>query len=334
MKFFSSKLIAATAALFFMVAARGQETVPGNKQEQPQSSGPIKVEVNLVNVLCTVTDRDNRFVTELHKEDFKVFEDGTPQAISNFSRETNLPLAIALLVDTSESVMPKIKFEQQAAINFLHSVVRHEDKALLVEFDSGVTLLQDFTNDVNKLAREIRALRAGGGTSLYDAVYLVSEQKLLAEKGRKTIILITDGSDTTSRTSFEEALEMAQRAEATVFAISTNKILERFAAAGPAPASFSFMPQWGRFIRTKAKDGDKVLQKLAEETGGRVFYPQKTSELDLAFKQINEELRSQYYLGYFSSNQRRDGAYRTITVKVAGKDLRVRHRRGYYAPGG
>lgn len=326
------KLAVALCALLLLVAARGSENAAIDKEEQPKSSGPIKVEVNLVNILCTVTDKDNRFVTGLQKEDFKVFEDGTPQEISNFSRETNLPLAIALLIDTSESVMPKLKFEQQVAINFLHSVLRHEDKALLVEFDSGVTLLQDFTNDVNKLAREIRALRAGGGTSLYDAVYLVSEQKLLAEKGRKTIILITDGSDTTSRTSFEEALEMAQRAEVTVFAISTNKILERFAAAGPA--SFALLSQSGRFIQIKAKDGDKALQKLAEETGGRVFYPQKTSELDLAFKQINEELRSQYYLGYFSSNQRRDGAYRTITVKVAGKDLRVRHRRGYYAPGG
>jgi VWFA-related protein len=274
----------------------------------------FRIQVNLVNLLCTVTDKSGRFLTALNKEDFTIYEDGKPQEVRNFLREVNLPLKIALLIDVSESVMSKLKFEQEAATRFLYSILRDKDRALLVEFDSGVTLLQDFTNNVNKLAKQIKTVRAGGGTSLNDAIYHVCEQKLLEEKGRKAIILISDGSDTTSQYSFDAALEMAHRAEVTVFAISTNKT-----------------EYFGLGIN---KGGDRVLTQLTEETGGQVFFPSKLDDLDEAFKRITDALRSQYSIGYVSSNPKKDGRYRTITVKPADKGLRVRHRKGYYAPTG
>ncbi|MBI1745863.1 MAG: VWA domain-containing protein [Acidobacteria bacterium] len=278
----------------------------------------IRVQVNLVNLTCSVVDKSSRFVTSLTREDFQVIEDGVPQQIKNFARESNLPLRIALLIDTSESVISKLKFEQEAATRFFSTVLREPDRGLLVEFDSGVTLLQDFTNDVNRLARELKNLRAGGGTSLNDAIYQISDEKLLTTTGRKAIILITDGEDTSSKYSFDEALEMAQRAEATVFAISTNK------------AAF-----FGGGGHHGTKNGDRVLTQLTEDTGGKVFFPAKADDLDMTFRQISEELRSQYSVGYISTNTKRDGTYRGLQVKlIDNKRLRIRHRKGYYAPTG
>jgi VWFA-related protein len=284
----------------------------GEKPAQDEKA--FKVSVDLVNVLCTVTDRSQRFITNLKKEDFKIYEDGHLQELRNFSRETDLPLSIALLIDTSESVSSQLRSEQEAAVRFFKTVLKEKDRALLAEFDSSVTLLQDFTNDVAKLEKELRTLRAGGGTSLYDAVQLVCEQKFLQAKGRKTIVIISDGHDTTSRASLENALEMAERAEVTIFSISTNK------------PGF-----WGT---GGGKSGDKVLTKLAGDTGGRMLSIVRQDDLDKAFLQISEELRSQYNLGFISSNPARDSRYRNLTVKLSDRSLRVRHRKGYYAPGG
>ena len=177
-----------------------------------------------MNVLCSVFDRDtNSFVTNLTREDFAIYEDGKKQEIKNFARETNLPLTIALLVDTSDSVSPKLKFEQEAAISFLQSVLREKDRALLVEFDTGVTLLQDFTGDPNKLAKEIRRLKAAGGTALYDAIYMTCDEKLIRETGRKAIVILSDGDDESSDATIQQALEMALRAETTIYVISITK---------------------------------------------------------------------------------------------------------------
>ncbi len=281
-------------------------------QERP--TGRITVSVDVVNVLFTVVDKKGNFVTNLKKDDFILYEDGVPQEIENFSARTDIPLSISLLIDTSASVAQKLKFEQEAASEFFASVLRPQDKGLLAEFDTGVTLIQDFTNDANVLSKQLKTLRAAGGTSLYDALYLVSEEKLVWDRTeqRKTIIIISDGEDTVSNVTFEEALEMVQRAGATIFAISTNK--------------------GGHFGVQGNDEGDAVLEQLAAATGGRVYYPRRIDDLGSAFADIDKELRSQYSASYKPRNRKRDGTFRTIRISVRGEGLKVRHRKGYFAP--
>jgi len=303
------------AALVAGVTARGQNPPPKQAPEKQRiSDQTYRVSVDLVNIFCSAFDRNtNAFVTTLTKDDFSVYEDNKKQELVNFSREANLPLTIAVLIDTSQSVAPKLKFEQEAAINFFQSVLKEKDRAMLVDFDSGVSLVQDFTNDSNKLAKQIRTLRAAGGTALYDAIYLSCDEKLIRETGRKAVVILSDGEDMSSKTSFERALEMALRAEATIYAISVSR---------------------GGFfgVGSGSKEGDRVLERLTQETGGRVFFPFKVEELEGAFQQISRELRSQYNLGYFSANTARDGSYRKIEIRLVEKGLRLRYRRGYYAP--
>ncbi len=300
-------------------ARSGQDSSqkPSLPASQPPSSRiddqTYRVSVDLVNVFCSVWDKNtNSFVTNLTRDDFAVYEDSKKQEIKNFVRETNLPLTIALLVDTSQSVAPKLKFEQEAATSFFHSVLRDNDRAMLVEFDSGVTLVQDFTNDANKMAKQLKSLRAAGGTSLYDAIYLASDEKLIRETGRKAIVLVSDGEDQNSKMNFDQALEIALKAEATIYSISVNR--------------------GGFFGVGSTKEGDRVMKQLAEETGGRAFFPFKVEELDDAFRQINQELRSQYNIGYLSNNTKRDGTYRKVEIKIAEKGLKISYRKGYYAP--
>jgi Ca-activated chloride channel family protein len=313
--------IAMLAALIgvFALAGLGQNPAPPARPSASQlppnvSDQTYRVSVDLINIFCSVWDKKtNNFITNLTREDFSVYEDQKKQEIINFVRETDLPLTIALLIDTSQSVAPKLKFEQEAAINFFHSVLRDKDHAMVVEFDSGVTMVQDFTNDPNLLAKQIRTLRAAGGTALYDAITLTCDEKLIRETGRKAIVILSDGEDLSSRASFEEALEMAQRAEAIIYSISVNR--------------------GGFFGVEGSKEGDRVLKKFAEESGGRTFTPFKVEELEDSFRQINQELRSQYNIGYLSSNPARDGSYRRIDIRVTEKDTKVSFRKGYYAPG-
>jgi Ca-activated chloride channel homolog len=275
-------------------------------QEMPE---PIRVEVEAVNVLVSISDGDGKFVKDLNAEDFEVYEDGVLQEIRNFSRQTDLPLTIAMAVDTSSSVRIKLDFEKEAALEFLYTIMRPTDRALLAEFDTGVTLLHDYTSNPNDLAREIKNLKAGGSTSLYDAIYLIAEQKMLDEPGRRVMIILSDGSDVSSRATFDEALRMAQLAEMVVFAVSTTRI--------------------GANID---HTGDNALRQIADTTGGRVLFPYSAAQLSEAFKEIEEELRSQYNLTYVPSNDHRDGSFRNIEVKVKQGGLKVRHRKGYFAP--
>ncbi len=269
---------------------------------------PFRVEVEAVNVLVTVHDEDTgSFVTDLGVEDFEIREEGVLQEITNFTRQTNLPLTIALCVDTSASVKLKLDFEKGAAMDFLHSVMRPTDKALLLEFDTGVTLLHDFTYNPNDLKREIESLRAGGGTSLYDAIFLVSEQKMLEEPGRKTVVVLSDGADLTSQHTFEDVLRVVYRSEVTIYAISTT-----------------------RFGADIDHEGDNALRQLTQSTGGRVFFPYSTNQLKSTFQQINQELRSQYNLAYIPLNKVNDGEFRKISVRVTRGGIRVRHRKGYF----
>jgi Ca-activated chloride channel family protein len=291
-----------------------KKSSPADQQLPPRISGQTyRVSVDLVNILCSIFDKNtNSFMTHLMRDDFTIFEDGQKQEIINFARETNLPLTIALLIDTSQSVAPKLKFEQEAAINFIHSIMRENDRAMLVEFSSGVTLLQDFTDDANKMAKEIRKLRAAGGTALYDAIYMTCDEKLIRETGRKAIVILSDGEDESSNLNRRQAIEVALRAEATIFAISVSK---------------------GGFFGTgESQEGDVILTEITQETGGRIFFPFKIDELEESFRQINQELRSQYNIGFLSTNRARDGHYRKIEIKVPERGLKLNHRKGYYAP--
>jgi VWFA-related protein len=303
----------------FVTAQRGQQPTPPaaapaqGPAAKPGDDQTISVEVNLVNILFTVADRKGKFVTNLKKEDFKVMEDDKFQTITNFSSESNLPLTIALLVDTSGSIRDKLRFEEEAAIEFFYSILqRGKDKALVISFDSGVELLQDFTDDPEVLADKIRKIRAGGGTSLYDAIYLAVNQKLNGQSGRRIVILITDGDDNSSRVSLTETLEAAQKNDVTIYPISTNS------------AAF--------FGSKEQERGDKTLKKFAEETGGKAFFPLKIQDLSSSFLDIHDELRSQYQIGYRPINAKLDGTFRRIRVDVADKRYKARSRAGYYMP--
>jgi Ca-activated chloride channel family protein len=311
-----------TLIVFLMLACTGaalaQRGAPAPSQTtrpvaNPQQQDTLSVNVNLVDLLYTVADKKGKFITNLKKEDFKVYEDAKNQVITNFTAETDLPLTIALLVDTSGSIRDKLKFEQEAAIEFFYSTLhRGKDKGMVISFDSGVDLLQDFTDNPETLADAVRKIRAGGGTSLYDAIYLAVNEKLANQPGRLVIILISDGDDNSSRISLTETLELAQRRNVAIYSISTNS---------------------AAYFGSKDQDrGDKTLKRFAEETGGRPFFPEKIQDLAVSFQEIGEELRSQYRLAYIPSNNKADGTFRKIRIDVANKNYKVKARTGYYAP--
>jgi VWFA-related protein len=295
------------------VAQEAKPTAPPASPQTAASSQVLKVRVELVNVLMTVTDKKNRTVIDMTKDDFHVFEGGQPQTIRYFSRETDLPLRIAILIDTSNSIRDRLRFEQEAAIDFLTSTIRRgKDLAFVVGFDVEPQLVQDYTDSTEKLADAIRKLQAGGVTSLYDAVFFSSKEKLYYFPPpepylRRVMIIISDGQDNQSEHTREEALAMAQRAEVTIFTISTNR------------------------TGTEAR-GDKVLRYLAQQTGGRAFFPFEASELAEDFQQIGHELRSQYSLAYVSTNAVHDGTFRNILVQPLDKNVHVRTKAGYFAP--
>jgi Ca-activated chloride channel homolog len=274
----------------------------------------IRRTVNEVNVVFTVTDKHGRYIKDLKKNDFTVVDDNRPaQEIRSFHNETNLPLQVGLLIDASNSIRDRFKFEQESAIEFLNQTIRPKyDKAFVVGFDVTPEVTQDFTDDTEALSRGIRALRPGGGTAMYDALYFSCRDKLLkAPQGgpmRRAIILLSDGDDNQSHVSREEAIEMAQRADTIVYTISTN-------VAGAR----------GR--------GDKVLERIAEATGGRAFFPFQLTDIANVFLEIQDELRSQYALSYRPADFRADGRYHSIEILAQNhKGLHVRSRRGYYAP--
>ena len=302
-----ARLAGLMAMTFLVISLPGAQ----NSESSPPDD-PIRVEVETVNVLVSVHDSDTgQFVMDLKDHDFQVLEDGVRQKIVFFSRQTNLPLNLAMCVDTSASVKLKLDFEKEVASDFLYSVMRPSDRALLAEFDTGVTLLHDFTSNPNDLAAEIRSLRAGGGTSLYDAIYLISAQKMLRRKGRKAIVILSDGADLTSKRTFRDAMQMAHKAEVTIYAISTT-----------------------RFGADIDHEGDNALRQLTENTGGRAFFPYSSKHLVSAFEAIDQELRSQYNLAYVPINKGKDGKFRSIKVKVNRDNVKLRHRKGYFAPDG
>jgi len=307
------RLAAVWSALLLLAGSLGAQQPAKTPAPTPAPSENIKVRVDLVNVLMTVTSKKNRLENGLGKEDFRVYEDHKPQTIRYFSRETNLPLRIGVLIDTSASIRDRLRFEQEAAIDFLNTALRPgKDLAFVEAFDLQPQTVQDYTDDMEKLSKAIQGLLAGGVTTLFDAIYLSCRQKMLVFPPpepylRRVMIIISDGEDNQSQNTREEALAMAQRAEVTIYTISTGEM---------------GVPE----------HGDKVLRRLAEETGGRAFFPFKPDETGADFREIARELRSQYSLAYVSTNTAHDGTFRSISIEPLLKGLQVRAKPGYFAP--
>jgi VWFA-related protein len=285
----------------------------------------LKVDVSLVNVQLTVTDRHGRFVPGLKKEDFLVEEDGRRQEIRNFARENELPLTLALLIDTSPSVRPLFDEEKSTAIGFLESILQKNDLALVMGFDREVTLVQDLTDSQRQLRRAVEGLQIGGGTSIYDAVYLACKEELAHEAGRKAVIVISDGEDTTSKLKLNQALIAAHQSDAVIYGI--YNAVTGFVRYGPYGGR-----RGGGGGRVFGGGGDiGTLRKFSEETGGTTFTVGNGNSFQKIFDQISQELRSQYSLGYLSTNPARDGKYRQIKIVARGSGYTVKARKGYYA---
>lgn len=291
-------------------ASNGQQA----STQDDESVTTIRKTVNEVNVVFTVTDKHGRYVKDLNKGDFKVIDDSKPaEEVKDFRNQTDLPLQVGLLVDASNSVRDRFKFEQESAIEFLNQTIRPKyDAAFVVGFDVTPEVTQDFTDNTESLSRGVRLLRPGGGTAMFDALYFSCRDKLLKAPRsgplRRAIILLSDGEDNQSHVTREEAIEMAQRAEVIVYTISTN-------------------------ISGMKGKGDKVLERVADATGGRAFFPFQLRDVANAFAEIQDELRSQYAVSYKPADFRTDGRYRTIEIVASDhKNLHVRSRRGYFAP--
>jgi len=304
-------LLAISVCLVLPASLAAQKNKRPAPAKEDSSEQTLSVNVDLVNVLFTVADKNGRFITNLQKQDFKVSEDYTSQSITNFSNETNLPLSIGLVFDTSASILGKLKFEQEAAGEFFYTSLRRgTDKAFVVTFDNTVGLAQDFTDNSEVLTKSLNKVHSAGTTALFDAVYLAIAKKLVGQEGRHVVIVISDGDDNASERSSDDTIEMAQKTDTVIYAVGTNPT---------------------ELFGSDKDRGNKYLKRLTEETGGRLFLPVKLEDLTQSFLQISEELRSQYTLGYRSTNTKRDGAYRRIKITTTNKLFRVRARDGYYA---
>jgi len=312
--------LAVVAVVFGAVAQNPKEEIP-----------TIKVDVDIVNILCSVRDRNGALIPSLGKDDFVVKDEGQTQDIRYFARQTDLPLTIGLLVDVSLSQKNLIETEKITAAQFFSKVLGKKDMAFLISFGSEVELLQDFTNSMTLLRDGLDRLRVRGavgglgpgpvptasqprGTALFDSVYLAAAEKLRGEVGRKAVVLITDGVDVGSRLKRHDALEAAHKADVVIYSIY---YVDPGAYYGTGGSFFS--------------PGDSDLKRMSEETGGRLFRVSKKNPLDDIFRQIQDEMRSQYSIGYSPSSSAKNGAYRRVDVSTKQKDLKVQARKGYYA---
>ena len=317
----------AAAAGSLAMAQQAQEAKPAQEAAPaPQdASQTFSLDVTRVNVLFTVSDRKGRFVTNLVMEDFDIIEAKKKQKILEFATESDLPLRIAILVDTSNSIRARFRFEIEAARSFLESVIRKgQDKALVYGFDTEATLALDFTDNTELLGNKLRDLRPGGGTALFDAMIDACRDKLMLDKPlhkyRRAIVMIGDGEDNASHYTRDQALEFAQKADVVLYAISTNN-------------TGSTRDQDTEMAAHMLSDGDKVLKYLTHETGGLTYFPFRAQDMEQDFENIANELRSQYSILYRPEPLKADGLYHPIDVRVHTRsDLVIRARRGYYAP--
>lgn len=335
---FRSTLAVATLAASLLLPggtahSQQQQSKPPDLQDKqtPQSGQTLKVQTALVNVFVTVRDKSHFLINNLKQDDFKIFEDGQEQKVAYFSKEVNLPISLAILVDTSGSQVDVLGAEQDAASRFLHRVLRKTDEALIMSFDLDVDLLADFTEDTARLEEAIHktvinASGSGaggttgtvpggtnGGTDFYDAVYLAAHDKLTGEAGRKAIIALTDAEDTGSKLKLQDAIESAQRADTVVHTLLISDV------------GFYYRQMMGY-------GGSGVAKKMADETGGRVIEVHNNKSLEQAFDELSDELRQQYVLGYYPTNPKHDGSFRKIKIEVNRPDLKILSRRGYYSP--
>jgi VWFA-related protein len=300
----------AVIALVSVALVFGQNS---KQKAAPEDLSRITVDVTRVNLLYTVTDKKGRFVSNLNRDDFEIFENKKSQKILEFTAETDLPLRLAILIDTSNSIRDRFRFIQQAATDFVTTVMRPgKDRAIVVSFDTSPELVADLTDDTVAITKAIRDLRPGGGTALYDAIFFSCRDKLMKDqprdKFRRALVVLSDGDDNQSRWTREQALEMAHKADAVIYTISTN-------------------------ISHLETGGDKVLKRYAEETGGMAFFPFKAEDLGQSFENIANELRHQYNVFYRPEPLRTDGMYHPVDIRVKErKELIVRARHGYYAP--
>ena len=328
----SSAVLACILGFSFANGALAQQPVtppvakPDSGQAQPaqasagQSTNPddstykIVTSVNEVNLIFTVTDKHGSFIPNLRQSDFALLDDQkAPAKVSSFTQQTNLPLRVGIVIDASTSIRQRFQFEQQAATEFLLQIVKsRSDRAFVMGFDVTPTVTQDWTNNLDALQTGVMKLRPGGGTALYDAVYTACRDKLLdisrgQEPVRRAMVLVSDGNDNQSRANIDDAIKMCQRSETIIYSISTN-----------------WTPSRG--------DGDKAMARLAADTGGQVFFPPSVEEVSNSFKDIEEELRSQYALVYSPADFKTDGAFRTIYLYCNDRRYQVRARKGYFAP--
>jgi Ca-activated chloride channel family protein len=290
---------------------KGDRIPPGSQSQKDEST--YRVNVRLVNVFTTVTDSRGAPVADLSKDDFQLFEDGVPQTIKVFEKESAIPLSIALAIDTSPSTLRDFKLETTSARRFVHSILRNEDRLSVFEVTENIDQITRFTSDLKTIEHGIDSLKTGPGTSIYDAIFLCSES-LLDREGRKVLVLITDGGDTTSKADYNSALRRAQQAEAIVYSIIVV----------PVEADA------GRNL-----GGEHALIQISKDTGGKYYYAEGQQQLDEAFRKISDELRTQYLLAFYPSRKVSDSPFRRIKVELNKKDpegqaYQVRHRAGYY----
>lgn len=298
-------------AVSAVYAQSASANFPGGREEQDEPGTTFKVDVRLVNVFVTVQDQNGAPVSSLKKENFQLSEDGVPQNIAVFSRESELPLSIVMAVDVSLSTKKDLKLELESARRFAHSILRPIDALSLYQFSEVVDEVVPFTADLRRIDRGIDRVRQGSATALYDALYLGAEA-LERRQGRKVMVVITDGGDTVSSTSYREAVRSAQQAEAIVYSVIVVPI----------------QADAGRDV-----GGEHALLELSRETGGKHYYATSMDMLDRAFRQISEELRTQYLLAYYPSRRLADSDFRRIEVNIIGAEddkLKARHRAGYY----
>ena len=295
-------------------APAGQQPAPG-AQDQSEDIGPtLRLGVNEVNLIFTVTDKHGHYIPNLKQSDFALLDDQkAPAKITSFRQQINLPLRVGIVIDASTSIRSRFQFEQQSATEFLLQILKAKsDRAFVMGFDVTPTVTADWTNNIDALETGINRLRPGGGTAMFDAVYTACRDKLLdvsrgQEPVRKAMVLISDGDDNQSRVHLDEAIKMCQRAETIIYAISTN-----------------WTPSRGK--------GDQVLTQLASDTGGQVFFPPSVEEMSNSFKNIEEELRSQYALTYTPADFKANGAFRPIYLYCNDRRYIARAKKGYFAP--
>lgn len=301
------------------------------QQQVPTAGQTLGVRTQVVNVFATVRDKKHAIVSDLTQDDFKIYEDGVEQKVAFYSKEMNLPITLGILIDTSGSMQEILGAEQDTASRFVKEIMRKKDEAIVVSFDFDLNLLADFTEDTAVLERairrtEINAVSSGGvvtpgtlpqgsngGTDLYDAVYASCHDYLASEAGRKAIVILTDAEDTGSKVSMQESIEAAQRSDTAIHILLLSD----------QPFYYHLGMSYG---------GEGVANRMTTDTGGRLIVVRSEKSLEKAFDEISEELRSQYILGYYPSNEKRDGTFRKIKVDIAKPDMKVLARRGYYAP--